>query len=110
MRFFRSERVGSLIQEELSKILVREIEFPSGVLATIVSVDVDKKLERAKIGLSVIPSANAAAALEAVNRRAGELQFLLARTLNIKPMPRLLFFIDHGHEHAAEIEKKFLDS
>jgi ribosome-binding factor A len=108
MRFFRSERVGSLIQAELSKLLIREVDFPDGALVTIVSVDVDKKMERAKVGLSVLPSGREADALRAVTARAGELQFLLMRKLNVKPMPRLLFFIDHGNQHAAEIEKMTL--
>ena len=109
MRFFRSERVSSLIQSELSKIIAREVEFPVGSLATIVNVDVDKKLERAKIGVSVIPESAAADALRIVNDRASELQFLLSRTLNIKPMPRLMFQLDHGNENAAIVEKTLLN-
>ena len=109
MRFFRSQRVSSLIHEELSKIIAREIEFPVGSLATIVDVDVDKNLERAKIGLSVIPASAAAEALRMVNDRAGELQFLLNRKLNIKPMPRLIFQLDHGNENAAAVEKTLLN-
>lgn len=108
MRFYRSERVSSLIQEELAKLLIREVEFPEGALATIVSVDVDKKLERAKVGLSVIPSSATVAAMKIVNARARELQFLLTRTLNIKPMPRLMFELDRGPENAAEVEKTLL--
>jgi ribosome-binding factor A len=109
MRFFRSQRVESLIQAQLSRILIREVEFPEGSLVTIVSVDVDKKLDRAKVGLSVIPSSAAKSALYTVTTRVGELQFLLAKTINIKPMPRLIFQIDRGPENAAEVEKRLLE-
>jgi ribosome-binding factor A len=108
MRFFRSQRVESLIQTELSRMLVRDIEFPEGSLVTIVSVDVDKKMERAKIGLSVIPSSAAERALKTVTARAGELQFALVKKINIKPMPRIIFEIDHGPENAAKVEEKLL--
>lgn len=108
MRFFRSERVSSLIQDELGKLMIREIEFPVGSLVTIASVDVDKKLERAKIGLSVIPASSAKAVLKMVNARAGQLQFELLKKINIKPMPRLIFEIDRGPEDAAEVEKVIL--
>jgi ribosome-binding factor A len=105
MKFFRSQRVESLIAEELGKIVIREIEFPVGSLATIVRVDVDKKMDRAKIFMSVIPAAVEGAALKLLNARIGELQHMLLKKINIKPMPRIIFEIDHGNEHAAIVEK-----
>ena len=68
----RPERVQSLIQEELSKIVVREIEFPEGALATITSVEVEKKLEWAKVLVSVIPSSVAAKVMQSLTKSAGE--------------------------------------
>ena len=108
MRFFRSQRVESLIQAEISRMLVRDVEFPVGSLVTVVSVDVDKKMERAKIGLSVIPAAAADTALRVANTHVRELQFELLRKINIKPMPRLIFELDHGPENAARVEKSLL--
>ncbi len=105
MRFYRSQRVESLIAEELGKLITREIEFPVGSLATIVSVDVDKKMDRAKVRVSVIPSSADESALKILNSHVGELQHLLLKKINIKPMPRIIFEIDHGHEHAAIVEK-----
>ena len=104
MRFFRSERVQKLIREELAKIVIREMEFP-GALVTITEVAVDKKLEHAKVRVSVIPSAAADGALDALKKRTGELQYLLTRKINIKPMPRIAFLPDHGPERAAVVEK-----
>jgi ribosome-binding factor A len=109
MRFFRSQRVESLIQTEVSFMLARDVEFPAGALVTIVRVEVDKKMDRAKIGLSVIPASAAAEALRIVNGRARELQFKLLRKINIKPMPRLIFEIDRGPENAARVEKTALE-
>ena len=108
MRFFRSQRVQSLIQGQLSQIIGRELEF-DGALVTIMDVDVDKKMERAKIRVSVIPSATEEAALRELERNAGQLQHALLKKINIKPMPRIMFEIDHGAENAATIEKVFLE-
>jgi ribosome-binding factor A len=108
MRFFRSDRVRELIREELSKIIIREMEFPDA-LVTITDVEVEKKLEHAKVMVGVIPSSAAPAALAALEKRAGHLQHLLTNKLNIKPMPRISFAIDHGTENAASIEKLLLD-
>ena len=104
MRFFRSERVQKLVREELSKILGREMDFENA-LVTITQVEVDKKLEHAKIFVSVIPEAAEETALAALDREAGRLQHILTRTINIKPMPRIMFAIDHGPQHAADVEK-----
>ena len=101
---FRSERVSKLIREELSKIIIREVEFPDA-LVTITTVEVDKKLERAKVSVSVIPSSAGDAALAELEKHTGHLQYLLMKKINIKPMPRILFSIDRGLENAAKVEK-----
>jgi ribosome-binding factor A len=101
---FRSERVGKLIREKLAKIIIREVEFDNA-LVTITSVEVDKKLEHAKVNVSVIPSAAGEAALKELTKRAGSLQFLLMKKINIKPMPRIAFALDRGPENAADVEK-----
>jgi ribosome-binding factor A len=105
----RADRVASLIHAELSKIILREVETPPGVLVTITAVDVDKKLERALIGISVHPSEKAEAAVNLLQKRAPYLGHLLFTTINIKPMPQIVFRLDKGYEHAADIEKLLLD-
>jgi ribosome-binding factor A len=106
----RPERVGKLMREELSKLVTREIEFPSGTLVTLTTAEVNKKMEIAKIGVSVIPSKNADEALRILHKNQGDLQYLLVRKMNIKPMPRIHFFIDYGPDNAAKIEKTLLDN
>lgn len=107
MKFFRSERVSSLIREELSKIIIREMEFGKA-LVTITEVVVDKKMEGAKVMLSVIPSEDDAAVLQELAKSVGHLQHLLMKKINIKPMPRIAFEIDRGPENAAKVEKALL--
>lgn len=104
----RPERVQKLIREELGKIILKELEF-NGALATITEVEVDKHLAFARVGLSVIPSAAAGKALAAANRAAGDLQHILMKKINIKPMPRIHFEIDWGPQHAADIERLLLN-
>jgi ribosome-binding factor A len=100
---FRAERVGKLIREELSKMILREVELPA--LATITEVEVDKKLEGARVKVSVLPASGEKAVLTELTTRAGYFQHLLLKKINIKPMPRILFVIDHGFENAALVEK-----
>lgn len=105
MNILRSQRVAALIQMELSKLILKEIELPLGVLATIVSIEVDKKMDRALIGVSVIPETKKEEVLVRFEKAAGYLQHLLLKKINIKPMPRIIFIYDKGPENAARVEK-----
>lgn len=104
----RPERAASLIREELSKIILREVEFPLECLATIVDAEVDPKLERAVIKVSVIPSEKSAAVFKILERNKSHLQYLLLKKINLKPMPRIEFKIDRSLEEDAKIEKILL--
>ena len=118
---YRPQRVAKLIEEELSKLIIRELEFGDS-LVTITGADVDGKLERAKIFVSVLParpnppaggedgpSSAAEKAMKILTKNAGRLQHLLLKKINIKPTPRIEFELDHGPENAAAVEKKILD-
>ena len=101
---YRPLRVGKLIREELAILVEKEIEL-DGALATITEVEVDKKLEHAKVRVSVIPEEKGEAALKVFKEVQPHLQYLLMKKMRIKPMPRIEFYLDRGPEHAARIEK-----
>ena len=104
---YRPSRVSKLIREELAKILEREIETPNA-LATIITVDVDKKCGHARVGLSVIPNEAKEGALLLFKGAEKKLQQELMKKIHMKPMPRIEFYLDHGPEHAARVEKLLL--
>ena len=104
---YRPLRVGKLLREELAILIEKEIEL-DGALATITEVEVDKKLEHAKVRLSILPSKAAEQGIKIFHSAQGHLQYLLMKKLNIKPMPRIEFVLDYGPEHAAKVEKILL--
>lgn len=104
----RPERVSDLIIEELSNLILREIEVPD-VLITITDVEVLKDLSRAVVKISVLPSEKSELALKILEKNRSHLQYLLLRKMNIKPMPQIVFKIDRGLEKAAVVEKKLLE-
>ncbi len=108
MRFFRKDRVSSLIREKLAWLIARDIEIP-GALVTVTDVDVDKKLDRAMTFISVIPEEKGMEALKVLKARAGEIRFTLLKQINIKPMPMIFFELDRGPENAARVEKALLN-
>ncbi len=105
----RPERVQSLIVEELGKIILNNVEFED-CLVTISKVDVDAKLERGIVGISVIPSEKTEYAVKILERNRNHLQYLLMKKMNIKPMPKIFFRADYGLQKAAEIEKIVIEN
>ena len=108
MKNYRPERVGHVIREELSKLIVKEFEF-DGALATVTEVEADKKLDRANVFVSVWPAERAADVLKILSGARNRLQRLLLRKMNIRPMPQIHFSLDRGPEHAAKVEKVLLE-
>jgi ribosome-binding factor A len=104
--YLRHERVSELIRKELGELIIRELEF-NGAVMTIVEVDVTKKIDYARVHVSVIPASMEADTMKILNSRRREA--LLLRKINIRPMPEIQFVLDHGMEKAAEIEKAFID-
>jgi len=103
----RSLRVGELLRDEISIMIERDIEVP-GALLTVTTVEVDKKLEHAKVGVSVLPTSKTEEVFRLLRAVQGKFQYLLMKKINIKPLPRIEFVIDRGPEHAADIEKILL--
>jgi len=105
MKTHRPLRVGNLIQEELGKILLKELDLESGTLVTISAVEVSSDLSHAKIFVSIIPKEVGEEIMTALNKSRGCLQHFLNHKLNIRPMPRIEFERDFGLERAANVEK-----
>ena len=97
-----------MIQEELSKIISRDLEF-DGALATITKVEISDDLFSARIGISVIPSSKSKETLKILNENKGQLKHSLLKKMKIRAIPRLDFEIDRGPEKSAKIEKILLN-
>lgn len=108
MKFFRKERMGSVIQRELSMLVNHEIEFADRVFVTITDVVVATDLETAKVKVSVLPAEKADGAMRVLAKFQPRLQGMLLRIMNVRPMPHILFELDKGAENAAEVEKSLL--
>ena len=103
----RLGKVNSLIQEELGKILLREMEF-EGALVTVTEAEAGKNMDTALVRVSVLPSEKSAEVLRVLSGRRNYLQNLLADKIILRPMPKIIFEIDRGLERAAEVEKLLL--
>ena len=103
MRPYRDLKIGSVIQEELGKILIKDFEF-AGAFATIVGVEVSPDLLQARIKMSVIPENLDLPVFRALEERKREFQHKLLKKMNIRPMPHIKFEIEKQENKEFEIE------
>ncbi len=108
MKLHRKQRMEQLIRDELSAMILRELEFDNTLL-TITEVEVSSDLIHARVKVSVIPGDQADHVVEVLNKRQPHLQYELLHKLNIIPLPTVHFIVDHGFENAAAVEKNLME-
>lgn len=101
----RIEKVNSLIQEEVSSILLREIEFPKNVLVTITRVETIVNLSESKVYISTIPDKSIDEVFEILNRNIYDIQQCLNKRLNMRPIPKIVFKKEEKTEEADRVEE-----
>ena len=101
----RIKRVNELIREELANILLREVELPKGIMATISRVETSADLKSAKVWLSIIPFDQASEALEIFEKNISHIQHTLGKRIILKFTPKIKFYIDQSEDRAKDINQ-----
>ncbi len=101
----RIQQVNQLIKEELSQIILREIEFPSGTIVTLTRAETSVDLEQVKVYISVMPERRRSEVLKILNRQIYELQQKLNQRLKMRPIPRINFVGEKETAEAGRIEE-----
>ena len=101
----RVRRVNDLIQEELGKIFLKEIDLPRNILVTITRVETVSNLSVAKVFISVIPDNQSERVFKILNRIIYHIQQLLNKCLNMRPIPKIVFHREDKTIQAAEVEQ-----
>ena len=101
----RIQRVNQLIKKELSQIILREIEFPSGILVTVTRAETTPNLIEAKIFISVIPEEKTLDVFKILKRSIYGLQQKINRRLKMRPVPRINFIEEKKTKEADRIEE-----
>ena len=100
----RTQRVGELLQAEISQLLLRSAHDPRVRMASVAAVDVSPDLRRAVVRVSVLDESQREESLAALRHAAGFLRRELAHKLrHMRVMPELIFEIDRGAEHSQRI-------
>ena len=112
----RIEKVNSLLEREISKILLRDFAFPDNALVTLTRVQATPNLIEARVYVSVYfarrssqseggSEENAEEIVKNLNRNVYDIQQKINRLLRMRPIPRIRFVGDKTISQAGKIEE-----
>ncbi len=106
----RLQRIADRIRQDLSEMLIREINDPRLHQIFITDAKVDRELTYADIYVSAVEgSARSAEVLAGLEHASGFLRHELAAKIELRIFPRLRFHWDPTPENADHIERLLAD-
>ncbi|RUM36828.1 MAG: 30S ribosome-binding factor RbfA [Desulfobulbus sp.] len=103
----RPERVAEAIQQELSLLLLQKVRDERLSQVTISNVQMSPDLKRAKVFFLVPKGVSSARALKGMERARGFFRSSIARAMNLRYTPDLVFFYDHQNEEIERLDEIF---
>lgn len=100
----RIESLNSLIQEQVSKIIIREVEF-TDCLVTVTRVDTSPDCSKSDVFITVMPDSKEKDAIKSIYANIHEVQRQMNKKLKMKYVPRLSFEIDEGAKNLYKIDQ-----
>ena len=104
----RIRKVNSLIAEEMSTLLSREVDFKIGLFVTISKVDTTSDLRYTRIFVKVFPSHENEYAMKTLEHEKAKLQKTLHKKLHMKVLPKISFHEDTTGEEFDNLERILL--
>ncbi len=102
--FKRADRVGGLIQQELSRLLLREVKDPRLALVTITGVRLSADLRYARVFVTGPTSPQGLQEeLQGLRSATGFLRGRLGRALHLRYTPELTFEVDEAVERSLHV-------
>lgn len=102
----RTERIADAIHEEIARLLLREIKDPRVGMVTLTGVRVTADLRQARVRFSVLGEVERRAeALAGLQSASGFIRAQLARRLNLRVAPAIVFEADTSLEEAEKVSR-----
>ena len=103
-----NNRIGRIDEEyrkELSQIIGYELKNPNVTgMISVTKVKVTPDLKYAKVYVSILNSKNIKETMEGLKKSAGFIRSELAKRINLRNTPELIFEIDDSMEYGAKID------
>lgn len=100
----RIQRLNSLIQREISQILLKEFDFSLDLLVTITRAEVSSDLIDCSIWVSVFPEEKREKVLGFLNNKIYLVQQKLNSRLRMRPIPKIKFLEETMVAEAGKVE------
>jgi len=101
----RPQRLGDLIQREVSDLIRLELRDPRVGMITVTSVDVSPDMSHAKVFFTMLEKDKLEDTLHGLKRSAGFLRSQLARRIKMYTTPELRFEYDESVERGDHISR-----
>lgn len=98
-------RVNNLIQQELNRFFLKELDFNVDTLVTITRVDTYSNLIESNVYISVWPERKKEDIMAFLNRRIYFIQQELNKRLKMRPVPKIKFLAEKLISQASEVEE-----
>jgi ribosome-binding factor A len=102
----RIDRLGDLIKEEISNLLIKQVRDPRIGMLTITDVEVSRDMRTAKVFYTVGGDTNARReAQRGLESAVGFIRSAVAHNLTIRRMPELTFVFDTSLDYGQKIDR-----
>ncbi len=105
----RPERIAEAIQHELSLLLLQKVRDARIAQVTVSKVQMSPDLKQAKVYFLVPKGVSSAKALKGMERARGFFRSSLAKVMNLRHTPDLVFFYDHQNEQVERLDEIFAE-
>ena len=101
----RFNRVEEEIKKEISNIISNKLKNPDVTgLISVTKVKVTTDLKFAKVYVSILNAKNTKGTLRGLKQSAGYVRAELAKTINLRNTPEIIFELDDSMEYGAKID------
>ena len=101
----RMDRVNEEFKRELGKIIDQDLKNPNITgLISVTKVKTSPDLKMARVYISIINSKSKKNTLEGIKKASGFLRSELAKRVNLRYTPELIFELDESMEYGAKID------
>lgn len=103
----RPKRVAEAIKNELTVLLLQKARDPRLRAVAITSVEMTPDLKRAKVYFAISDDQEPGQALKGLNRAKGFFRSQIAKQMNMRYTPELIFYHDRYHKESDRLEDLF---
>lgn len=102
----RMERIEEEIKREISQIIMHDVKNPNITgLISVTDAKVTPDLKYAKIFISILDEKSREQTMEALKKSAGFVRTELARRMNLRLTPEIVFTLDTSIEYGAKMDQ-----